>query len=178
MTELRWALDKKILVKDPKQAVLDFVRDNFELCLPFEVHNGYHFQIRISPKEYAKLTKEEKKILNHQTEMEFDKREDLEQTLGSKENADKYINTHYWANCDCYVFNFKSSNSIKLQARCIYGYEGLDESVDYLFIDEDEFDPIIMANMDLSENQKWKRIRVEKIKKPRIKKLKVEIVEK
>ena len=173
--ELRWAKDKKVMVEDPKRAVLDFVNENFELCLPFEIHNGYNFQIRISPKEYAKLTKEEKKILDSGAEFEHDKYEDLVHTLRGKANADKYIETHYWANCDCYVFNYKSSNSIKLNARCIYGYEGMDESIDYIFIDKDEFDPIILANMDMHERQKWKRVKPKPVKKS---KTKIEIVEK
>jgi len=156
---------KKILVSNPRQAVMDFIHEHFDLCLPFEVHPGYEFQIRLKAKDFKKLSKREQdKLRLYQKYRSYthDERKSLAELLGSEEAAKAYIETNYWKNCDAYVFDYESANSLKLELKCQYGYEGLDESITYVFIDKDEFDPIIIANMGLNERGKWKKVKEDK----------------
>ena len=47
--------DKLIHSQDPKHDLLQFITEWFELVLPFEVHKGFHFQIRIQKERFERL---------------------------------------------------------------------------------------------------------------------------
>jgi len=143
--------DKIIMCKDdPKEKLLKYIEENFKLILPFEVHKGYRFQIRIKKEKYDKLSKKTKDDLRfHQ--YEYTNGTDV-YDVGSEELR-LWQEENYWSNCDAYIFDYRSRDSYILNCRCEYGYEGLEESFDILFFDEIAFPPLIYKNMGADERR-------------------------
>ena len=146
--------DKIVYSECPKIDLLKFIDEWFELIIPFEVHKGYHFQIRIEEDQYETLKAETKELLSFQSLISNKNVNDG--TGVYKENSDelrRWQEENYWSNCKAYIFDFDSDSSFVLNARCEYGYEGLEESYTILFFDKSVFPPLIYENIDTSENK-------------------------
>jgi len=148
-------MDELIFVEDGAKAILEYVNNNFRLLLPLQVSQGWFFQIRISKKQYEGLSEEIKHKLRFWAEHPIDTYHQMKEVVelkGSKEEK-LYLEENYWTPCDAYIFNYNSKNSFVLEARCKYGYDGLEESYDIVFAEETDFPPIIFKNHDSSEGK-------------------------
>ena len=139
---------KVILVDNPKESLLKFINEHFALIMPYEVMDGFSFQIRLSKEQYNKITKKEKEELKSMSE--WPERENLVGTL-EEPDIDVYIDTRYWKHTESYVYDYHIPKAFILSMRCVYGHEGLDDCIRYVFVDMDYFEPIIMANIDKAE---------------------------
>jgi hypothetical protein len=136
--------DKIIVCDDVKATVMEYISKRFDRIIPFEVHPGYNFQIRVNRPDYEKLAKSYKEQLTkHSKSPESIIPDDIQESK-------IYETTHYWKRCDCYIFNFDMEFPIILNTKCEYGYEGREESEDIIFIPR-EYPAIIMDNIGLNE---------------------------
>ena len=141
--------DEISFVDEAEEAIKNYLQKHWKLLLPFEVHKGICFQVRISEKQYEKLNDEIKGTLRLWAE-----RPEVTGVYESNsEEQRRWLEENYWANCKAYVFNYTSRESYELRARCEYGYDGLDESYDIVFFETTDFPPIIYKNMGSSENK-------------------------
>ena len=148
--------DKIIFCKNPKvieKTVKKYITENFSKILPFEVHPGEAWQIRFSIDEYKNLSESVKSILQkHVSKRERDS------YFGNTfdEMEERYAIDFFWTGANAYIFDYKSINSLVIEIKCEYGYEGLEESESIHFIDESEFPPEIIRNIEKKETDKWK----------------------
>jgi hypothetical protein len=164
--------DKIMLVDDPKESLMNFIKEHFQLIMPFEVHDGFHFQIRISKQQYAKLKDTEIEKLKGASEYPSDEVENLD-----KADQEEYIKTRYWKHTNSYVYNYHIIQAFVLKTRCEYGCEGLDASVNYVFILKNYYSPVVMSNIDKYEHQDFIRAKQTKIAKKKKRQISVEIKE-
>jgi hypothetical protein len=146
--------DKIIQSENPRDDLLQFINSWFDMIFPFEVHRGFHFQIRICKDRYEKLSGEAKTCL---TELSLIHCRNVNDGTGvyveGSEELRLWQEEHFWSNCNAYIFDFDSGDSYVLKARCEYGEEGLEESVDIVFFDASSFPPLVSQNINANESQ-------------------------
>lgn len=146
--------DKIIYCKDAKKELQDFIKDWWELIIPFEVHQGISFQIKITKKQFESLDEKIRNILRFQSLMSCEYQNDGTDVYeAGSEELRLWQEEHFWSYCNAYIFDFTSDDSYELHTRCEYGYEGLEKSFDIIFFNEYEFPPIISRNMGCIERE-------------------------
>ncbi|MCJ7634583.1 hypothetical protein MUP77_19600 [Candidatus Bathyarchaeota archaeon] len=118
--------------------------------MPLEVSITYSFQIRLSRAEAEKLSKQAFQTLMQYSKPLTDR--------GSFVKVATMSNWEYfWKNCNSYIFNIKSKQAVMLHTKCVYGYEGREDSYGILFFPTKEFPQLIVKNMGLGEKDKWRK---------------------
>ena len=146
--------EKKIMCKDAKRSLLEFINEHFDLIEPFEVSKGFNFSIELSPEQHAQLTEDEKiKLSAYQHG--HNSREDF--SCISDEVKTEWLKTNLWKNTKTYIFHFRTKRSYVLRARCEYDPEGITDSVKHVFINTDEFPELIMLNIDKRRDKEWRK---------------------
>lgn len=156
-------LGKVRFVKDPKKSLMEFINSKGLITLlPLEIDKGTYMgfeQIRISKLDYEKLKDETKEILKNFANPPLD----MNGVYSDYPELKKlYEETHYWKNCDAYLFEYETDGYwIKYAGK--WGYEGMEEEKMIRFIKCDQYPNIIMKNLGCSEREGGNKLFCEKV---------------
>jgi len=117
--------------------------------MPLEVSNVFSFQIRLGRAEAEKLSKQSFQML-----MRHSKPLTEQDSFVKDETMPNW--GYFWKNCNCYIFNIDSKQAVHLHTKCTYSYEGREESYGILFFPTHEFPQLIVKNIGLHEDEKWR----------------------
>ncbi len=128
-----------------------YVDINFDNIIPFQITNGYDFQIRMTEKTFLQVPEKYKEELR-----KFAIPDKYDYSIEG-EVLERYKKDFFWINCNEYIFNFKIKKGVCVNTNCKYGPEGIEDCKNtILFIDKKELTPFILLNIDLEGSQQPK----------------------
>jgi hypothetical protein len=136
--------EEKRLTETPIKDCCEFIRDNFDNIIPFEVKSGYGFQIRMGEATYRELPEKYKSELK---QFAYFGEQRVRDSIWQR-----YLLDYFWTYTQEYIFNFNIEKAISIETKCVYGYEGVEDSdQEIVFIDVVAFPEFIMLNIGLGQ---------------------------
>lgn len=143
-TEERWYTDTFIVSENPFEDAHKYILEHKDE-MPFLLVKASNIkQIRISKEDYKRTPKSIKKLLKENA--------DKNTEYSGTEWDDRHRRDFYWGYCSAYVFTIDLRKSIELQTQCEFGYEGIERSIDLIFLDS-SIPELIRNNLGIDENR-------------------------
>ena len=141
---------KIVCTTEPKMQLLKYFNDNFDSLRSIQISQGYYFQIRIKKERFDALPTDIQNTLREHSNADDQLGRGYQK--GSEEER-LWLETNYWSNCDAYLFNVDIKDAYWLNYNCKYGYEGLEESDQIVFVNYLAVPEIVWRNRGTSEHR-------------------------
>lgn len=143
------------IVKNPRLALMNYLKQNMDKIIPFGVSTGYYFQVRIDAEQFEALPDKIKNTLRSSclptSEHPYCRPNEVEE-------AKRWAEENYWTPVDAYLFEYMAEG-YNLSYNEIYGYEGVEDNDTLYFLNVKNLPKVVWDNRNTYERREERMFR-------------------